>query len=191
MENLIELINFTKLTKFLEIFLMVDVITIIASYIIKLIKYNKELKDNNIINPKFKNTLGKMCLILFPFLAIIYGICCAIDGMIQAGTFNEGNQLILLWMLIMAVIAFVFILFPVFIVKAISSTVSRYRERVATKAIEAQKQVTANKDAELQILKMKYKPIKCSYCGTMNPPKYTNCKNCGGVLENRDNRLLS
>ena len=191
MANLLEIIDFEKLIKFLEIFLTIDILTVTISHAVTLIKYNKELNDKTIARPKFKNTLGKMCLISFPFTAILYGMCCAIQGMKQSGNLNEGNQLALLWIFIFTIICFGFILVPVFVVKIISAAIAKYRERVTAKAIDAQNQMTANKNAELQILKMKYKPIKCSYCGTMNPPKYTNCKNCGGVLENKDNRLLS
>ena len=68
--------------------------------------------------------------------------------------------------------------------------ISKYQENVTTKAINVQNKMAGNKETELQILKSKYKPIKCKYCGTMNSPKKNNCKNCGAILENIDNRLL-
>jgi len=59
--------------------------------------------------------------------------------------------------------------------------VSRVEERIASeKKIEDEKKQVVQKQEEVK--KELAKPVKCTYCGTINPPGKDKCKNCGAPL---------
>lgn len=54
-------------------------------------------------------------------------------------------------------------------------------------ALEAENKRLAEKELELK--KMKYRRVKCAYCGTLNTLTAANCVSCGAVLEQKGEPL--
>lgn len=190
--------DFDLITHIMGYGILAVIIGLIVSIIVHHKKYTETYRDDitgeTVVKYKKgapKNTVGRILAWSLPFLFIGFGATCAILGFAQDGNFDlQKDGYIIWWILVVCIFGFFMLILPVLIIKAIASAVRKYREHVDDKVFEAQSKIENNKAEELEIMKNKYKPIKCEFCGTMNSPKRSNCKNCGAVLQNKDNRLL-
>lgn len=190
--------NFDLITNIFGYIILADIIALIISLIVHHNKYTEKYYDSTIGRTEVRRKRGAPRNIwsrifgwLLPVMFIGYGALCAVSGIAQQPEFNvEKDGYILWWIVVVSILGFIMLILPVIIIRVIVGVVKHHDERIADKAINAQNKIEENKETELNTLKLKYKPVQCPYCGTMNPPKYTNCKNCGGVLPNVDNRLL-
>ncbi len=137
---------------------------------------------------------------LFPALLscslLGYGTLCFLDDNASISAASPAFLMMFaMFLVFLSIILYFMIMFPVFLVRVLGKILGTAEDRSATKeiseqAITVQKQIEENKAKELELRKAKYRPVRCAYCGTMNSPRYSNCKNCGSPLENRDSRLL-
>ncbi len=181
-------------TTVIQALIMTDIIVLIISCIWHIKKYCHSYIDETgrriyTTQGSPKNRVAKICLFFLPILAILFGLTCFISGISQDAGF-ENKEFVLGWAFAIAIFAYLMMMLPVFFVKAIVNAVGKHQENIAKEALKVQQQSENNKAKTLDLLKAKYRPIKCGYCGSMNSPERSNCKNCAGILKNEDNRLL-
>lgn len=72
---------------------------------------------------------------------------------------------------------------PVVIIGHFKKKRDQKAQEMFEKAEELRQKREQQVQEELNIKKMKYKRIKCEYCGTLNKTDEATCMNCGGELQ--------
>lgn len=80
---------------------------------------------------------------------------------------------------------------PVVVIGAWKKKRDKKAQEMFEKAEELRRIREAQIQVEIDMKKMKYKRIKCEYCGSLNKIDAVTCVSCGGELCTKDNGLLA
>lgn len=133
----------------------------------------------------------KIFLWLLPLLVMVCVLLTVIPAFAESGLNGKELRAMYLWAFFIAGLTlFIFFYGPALLIRTIRRGNDKRSAAAREEAARREQERWKQKEEENKLRKMKYKRIKCPYCGTNNELSAVACKSCGAPVQSDQSKYL-